>query len=27
MSGIRAAVAEGRLRAYSERVMEGAEPF
>jgi len=27
MSGIRAAVVEGRLRAYSERVMEGAEPF
>ena len=27
MSGVRAAVVEGRLRAYSERVMEGAEPF
>ncbi|MDQ3721089.1 MAG: tRNA guanosine(34) transglycosylase Tgt [Actinomycetota bacterium] len=27
MSGIRAAVGEGRLGAYSERVMEGAEPF
>jgi len=27
MSGIRAAVGEGRLGAYSERVMEGTEPF
>jgi queuine tRNA-ribosyltransferase len=27
MSGIREAVAEGRLDAYRERVMEGSEPF